>query len=517
MSYTSYEEWITYIEDTFAERQKNNRSKSDLSAEERVGGLQAWFTRIKDYNCNIKIRNELNRLASLEYLGQAKVIDMDLILSAWAKHFHEHFYDNENRHVIKKRSQKATKDDEFDVSQKYGRFIRNNWDGVEVMTIKVPSLNDDPKSESSFYWYEICSSLQREYQIFNSIQDINKFIFIVGKNKDTSELLEFGLYIREVQHLCLAFAIMHGYSLSEYRDLYRKASQIEMRGDPNYTATINLTDKAFQKYLMGFSCNINVDDFLQDIKDHSNLLLNKKSFHKTLINDVMESFIDKFEEMLLCDIDSWKKDYHSAIDRVIKIIDIFSDNILNIDFAGIVDDGALRSYLLNRLGITHMKKIIDYSDELDVLKNIRIGAVDEIKVGAPIKLDRKLSQNLWTFMRSMVIVSELYDLENDIDCGEFIKKIDNENVERIIIKINESLRYYNMRLLDYEGCEDNVLNVTHDLFDWAVIESLKYEQYKYKKQIESEINVGMIGITGRTFMRYLKFGHNSLKKKALKL
>lgn len=190
MCYNNYDEWVEYIECKYHGYDEKRAS----------GGFQAWFNR-----CAKKRKAICDELKLLQKMERPEV---SLMMATVAKVFDTALYDEE-KHMAKSRddSGKQTKYS----SGAFYKAIKLAWDNDELQ-ICIP--NDEVKS--SYYWVEVASALQKRFEIFKSLDDLNEFVFAVGQE---SVFSNYGFYMRDLTHICLAYAIIHGYSLEEERKL----------------------------------------------------------------------------------------------------------------------------------------------------------------------------------------------------------------------------------------------------------------------------------------------------------
>ncbi|MDE6200591.1 MAG: hypothetical protein K2M47_01750 [Clostridiales bacterium] len=472
MYYLNYSDWVEYIESEYEKRTVQHRAKGSLSDEEKAGGLHAWFNRVAKRVEKINV--ELSRIKSLKFKGQSEIVELDLIATAMAKAFYPECYDK-NRGIVIKATESGQTD--FFGSRAIGKFLSNNWFGNEIVPIKAPNAYPSKDSEENpYYWIEICSAMQREYAVFRDIDDINYFIFTAGQNKEPSALVEYGIYIRDVQHLCLAFSILHGYSVAEYRELYRQACEIKVLGDADETATAQIVRERLGDYLVcGSKTN---EDLLAAVQKYSGLLLHKtKESRRSLINKCLDIIIGNGETTAMSskDIEYMMELDRSVRERLQRIHDnyLFQIDISTESGAGEAD---LRTYLRNRCGLN----LVDftYSDS-----------------------DDATSDSIENALRCMLIIFRL----NGIKTAER----SYNNAADLIDDINDQLINCYMRPMDYtfdiDRASGSIINITHDMFDWVIVESLKFEQAVYEQNV-SAWSMDDDSIWGETVMRYIRGG-----------
>ncbi|MDE7107076.1 MAG: hypothetical protein K2O39_02010, partial [Clostridiales bacterium] len=392
-----------------------------------------------------------------------------LIATAVAKAFYPECYDK-SRDIVIKATEKGQTD--FFGSRAIGKFLSNNWFGTEIMPIRIPDVNcPKDKKEAPYYWIEICSAMQRKYSVFRDVDDINDFIFTVGQNQEASALLDYGFYIRDIQHLCLAFSILHGYSVEEYRELYQQACEIKVLGDADETATAQIVRERFGDYLV-FGSKTN-EDLLIAVQKYRRLLLHKSiESRKSIINKCLDVIIENGGMTAISpkDLEYMKKLDSSIEGRLLKIIENYK---FQVDISPEIgtEKTDLRTYLRNRCGLN----IIDFTySDIDNVENV---------------------------LRCMLIISNLSGIK--------AAERSYNNAAGLIDDINDQLMDCYMRPIDYtfdiDRASGSIINITHDLFDWVIVESLKFEQAVYEQNI-SAWGMDDDCIWGETVMRYIRGG-----------
>lgn len=124
--------------------------------------------------------------------------------------------------------------------------LRNSWNGRSSLSIEVPDfLMGYPiqghSGEEKFFWIEICSALQKKFfdnPPFKTLEDLRMFIVSVGDAEDFYLLKTYGFYVRDIDQLCLAYGILHGYSVEEIFSLAKAAREILKKAHKNHKEVI---------------------------------------------------------------------------------------------------------------------------------------------------------------------------------------------------------------------------------------------------------------------------------------
>ena len=136
----------------------------------------------------------------------------------------------------------------------YYKTLLNSWEEKHVIEFQLPDFFNLSEQQDRFCWIEICSALQKVFHnnpVFKSVDDLNKFIISVGRSDDNAPLRAYGLYVRDINQLCLAYGILHGYSVAEILSLAKEAQAclrnahilVEKIESANKTATLELKNK----------------------------------------------------------------------------------------------------------------------------------------------------------------------------------------------------------------------------------------------------------------------------------
>lgn len=271
MHYDCYSNWVNDIETEYAK---------DLNQKE-IGGFRSWFNKC------IKKNKKLND--ELKLLQKAKTPEVSLMMASVAYIFDDTLYD-EGKHTAKRED-----DNKKQTRYSSGAFykaIKLAWDNDELQ-IDIP--ND--RKPSSYYWIEVISALQNRFGIFSSLDDLNEFIFSAGnKAVDDSEWGIYGLYLRDINQLCLAYSILHGYSVNELKQLLSDCNNAVKKfcGDPQQTATVEVIWKTFDKFLEEpFDQNSKEQDaqeFVLAVEANAEKILTSVGLHTQVVKMVYNHF-----------------------------------------------------------------------------------------------------------------------------------------------------------------------------------------------------------------------------------
>ena len=518
MRYNDYEAWAKSIEEAYTSRQ------AGINANAQTSGLKIWFDSLAEKH--VGIQKELERLSSIRGAKQTVPAELDLIMSAIAKAFYPQFYDEEKKIVIKKDANKAKTT--FYADQPYGRSLTNYWDG-KTLPISIP----DVESKAPHYWIEICSALQKEYTIFHSLNDINNFIFAIsnhqyGGDQLRSELYNFGLYTRSVQHICVAYAIFHGYSVAQCRELLRTCTEIEqaIEGYPEETRTLTL-QKEFEEHVLIKSER----GFLDWLKENRRRFLRGNALkHKTAVNEVLKRFGGPSE----LDVT------HDFKNRLERVVELFLEATGLSENAG---GSALKAYLSEQINVGAMQALVEKLDAMREQINLTIGSQDEqylspdeIEAVRRVLADKNkthktkdetVANNVRKIEEARKAKAEKAALEYREEGEEIAAEIINMALRNMVIvyemarmprtfdnaltaideQINYELLRCGLREISYAEANDSqdgsVLNNTHNLFDWVVVESLIFEEQSYMEKINAGTETSSDCVSGDAFMRYL--------------
>lgn len=519
MNYTNYNEWVKYIEET------HNSHQANLNTKNTTSGLKIWFDSIVKENDTIK--KELNRLSSIRSEKTTVPIELDLIMTAVAKAFYPQYYDKDNNIVIKKDSNKAPTI--FAAEKKYGQNLTYYWQG-KIIPVSIPKVD----GKLPHYWIEICSALQKEYHIFESLNDINNFIFTINNNQHSdeishSELFNFGLYVRSIQHICVAYAILHGYSVMQCRALLGKCIKIEQNviGYPEETRTVGLK-RELEEYIISKS----EDTLINWIENNSQRFLNDSRLkHKTAVNEVLQR-LGGSDEL---------KSTHDFKKRIERVVELF---LKATQMSEKKRSSELKRYLLDQIDITSMLAMADKFELMRDQISLTNGSQEEqyitqegreaIRRDISSKNKSKTTKDetvenhvrqaeaerrneaeekalelqeqgetiaaefINTSLRNMLIVYEMSQMPARFDNALF--PIDDQ--------LNGMLLKCGLRDIAFSESENqsdvSVINITHNMFDWVVVESLIFEEQAYMKKIRLGVETQNDGVSGKTFIKYLK-------------
>lgn len=322
-------------------------------------------------------------------------------------------------------------------------FLRN--EKTDDSDVENGSKINLTQLSNSAYWFEIASALQKQFSLFSTIDDINKYVRAISRFDVTLPYIDYGLYVRNVNELCVAFSIIHGYSVEQADELIRKGTSALIDAQDKKVNKVNLNTTQTQELQESFFAKISRLDeetFISNIiVNCDKLVLCGANTHWSTVEQVASDVISGIEVedlkecktvegrlSLICEEFYNKRIRESNIDNI-------SDNC---DYGC---DKNLGQYLLGRLGF------------LD--NNIKPEQYVQTMTLGPI--------------RCLYIVSIMKDLYK----GE---EFDAYNVRNAISHINGVLNFAFLREIDYK-IDNNKININStDIFDWFITECLNYEQ-----------------------------------------
>ncbi len=349
MRYNNYDEWVEDINERYSESKK---------ATTKVG-LKQWFDGLDNNN----IKADICRLSKMTYVGRSGNLCEDIILTAWAQAFYPNFYNSENDIVIKGDRRHET---DFNVSRKYGKILRGYFNGTISMPLKIPNGED---SNEPYYWVIICSALQRRYSIFGSLDDLNKFIFTVSDMKICGELQNYGLYVRDINELCLAYAILHGYSLGDEINLLQSADEIIKSEQANILSEARAAENTYTKiakdsfkdFLTAPFVQNDDENFLAAVKANAKVFIKNDTEAKTVQHNHWSSLKKLLEirNSIYRDRKSIGRDFESRIESIIRLYkSLIGEDALSMDCS----ESELRAFLLGCLAVDDMQIITEWTD-----------------------------------------------------------------------------------------------------------------------------------------------------------
>lgn len=468
MCYINYDEWVEYIEKKYC----------DFS-EKRAGGFREWFKDCADNNSRL--------CEELVFLGNNH--EVSLMMATVAKVFDTALY-NEETHRAKSRDDSG-KQTRYSSGAFY-KAIKLAWDNDELQ-ICIP--ND--VVNSSYYWVEVISALQKRYSIFGSLDDLNEFVFAVGQK---SVFSNYGFYMRDLTHVCLAYAIIHGYSLEEERKLLQRAieavenaphkiSNEERSAKKTYTKEAKETfEKWFiisENQVMSFKYgDDNETNFINMLTDNRKYIIkNINGFsHWSALKVVLDTlFQNSYNDERVEDIERKFKD------RLLIVYGELSD-LNDIDITQLcsdIEECSLREYLIKSLSLDKIAQRY----QIDIKRaNREIEYSTNDKDSPKIRITKENAMDIISVsLRYIYIVALMKQIKNQESC---------ETVMSAIKYINKKLFDAGMRDIDdylQMGNSAIPIDIPRDFFDGFIVECMYYEE-KQELEVVSGFD---------TFMQYL--------------
>ncbi len=493
MCYKNYDEWVEYIGNKYC----------SILLKKSGGDIKTWFNTIKTEEMEEEINN-------YHLGGDCPEISMIVATIAWG-------FDNINYNESTHKARSTYKGVRTRYSSGEGIFasLRNNWDKNDTkysfsqIQLDIPSENQ----EGVYNWIEMCSALQKRYGIFKSLDDLNKFVFSVGRK---SVFGNYGFYMRDLTHICLAYAIMHGYSIDEEKHLLQQAINAVVRAHSevnreDHSAKNTYTEEArgvFEQWyninkdqVKSFKCgDDNEKNFIQELSDNSMYIIKNITGyeHWSALKIVLNTLVEVNDS----NDDAEVIGYEFA-DRLYAVYDEFVDlNEINIwDFRTHLKKDSVKGHIIKSLGID---KIVDADEKDNKKMNSKVktavnDAKDKVKIDDGIIAEFQ-SENMYEI--------EIEDIAKDIINNSLryiymialMKQIKNqescETAMSAIEYINKKLSEAGMRdVEDYSQMGNSAIPIDgpRDFFDGFIVECMYYEE-------KQEFNV----VSGfDTFMQYM--------------
>lgn len=445
MSVTTYDAWVEEI----------NQKYIEYTEQRVVGGFREWFNRCVSENNNL--REELYNLE--EKNPRTKTPEVSLMMASVAKVFDEELYD-EGKRTAKSRdgSGKQTRYS----SGAFYKAMKLAWDNG-ALQIAIPHNED----KSTYYWVEVASALQKRFEIFNSLDELNVFISTACDSAiNESELGIYGIYIRDINQLCLAYGILHGYSIGEYKQLLKdcKDAVTEFSGDPQQTATVDIIRCAFDKYFKD-PFHDDKNDFVDTVRNNSDKILLSGGLHTQVIKYVYNRFNNLYDGI------------RSVDERRKEAKDESYDDYIQFDVLRMIFRQPLLEFSLKeRETLTYLRK--ELAHRFNVLSQI----------------DSVISNgNDWygqfiLNLRYYIIALAIKGLNDN-------KK--STNAVFAINYINQQLNECGFRPIDVKIEADNTNEIEmRDIFDWFIVQALKHEEI-----VNPKLGIPISGY--RTFLKYV--------------
>ena len=123
-----YNGWVQDVEAKYTE----------IFEKRNAHNLKSWFESI---NKDDGIARDVKRLQEMTYDGKPEDgVGEDILLTAWAQAFHAEYYDEKNDVPVKGKKGHETY---FNVTQRYGKALRNYWNGKIKMPFGIPEDKND--------------------------------------------------------------------------------------------------------------------------------------------------------------------------------------------------------------------------------------------------------------------------------------------------------------------------------------------------------------------------------------
>lgn len=423
---------------------------------DKNGSFAQWLERIKESNENIKADFLKLGLESSKFIALkiAEVFYPDLIVNG-----------------------KLKSGTQFNNDENYGSAIKRAFEnGLSVSRLDryisdtKKSRSKNGKTNDTWYWIEICSGLQKNYGIFNSIRELNVFLTQVAKKtKKTSdkELRNYGLYVRDLHDLCIAYAILQGYSFEETKDLMIYCKNIVAESQEvvgKKVANITLTQELLNVFDQNNEQlkNMPKDKFLEKVRSRAADFLPTQSekhwstYKKAITIAINTPHEGKTFNIRMSDLnDDFLDEELPRIENIIDEQELTSKQKNNSLMATILAELLLKETPAHDVN-KNKKNKADINNISDLEKEVLA-----IKQGRYGQQDSKFKEDI-SWVRKYCIISKMREMYNTNSSG---------SVQRCIQKINIFLEECYLRTIDYDPTD----NSTTDLFDWFVIECLKFD------------------------------------------
>ena len=361
----------------------------------------------------------------------------------------------------------------FDAEDSYMKsidsYLKDDYSKRTEMLLTRPSQTKD----TGFYWIEICSGLQANFAVFKSYKELNDFITNINELFIPKSFQNYGLYLREIEGMCLVFSILHGYSLEEAKSLINKCKDI-------------LNDKKAYCQAEALSAATLTQE-TEDMFDKFLKIKSLESIHKSIPFSDYKHFVvkrepeleEEFIEIIRKNSNYFMpvKDKHAAHWSTVKSILMLLNKLehtnsplskFNTDKDWIQNNMRDLQDRLAEISDNFNAYIVDlYSDEIDINNGLRSYIVKRLKEG-------KIQTSPNDALRCMYIVAIMKDISiYGIDTGEVCL-----NSWEALKEINCRLEKAFLRKIDCRLKSGQVYATTSDLFDWFIIELIKFDEDK---------------------------------------
>lgn len=474
MCYTDYNEFVGYINKKYEEYTKSHQR----------GSFSRWIKNLVDTNPSIKAdfdefviyrKNESEpnyRPKDIHPKSGKPMYNKDNDLPDFiAKIISHAFYaDRIPDDTLERKKHRRIRE------LNHNRDKESPWTNIRnyCLGTEIPLDIDEFKPYCS--WVEICSAFQKRYGIFGSLDDLNKFVFAVGSESVFSNC---GFYMRDLTHICLAYSILHGYSIDEEKLLLQRATEAVGRAHREVSreersAKNTYTEEAREVFEQWFNINKdqvksfkcgddNEKNFIQDLSDNCKYIITKiiGYNHWSALKIVLDTlFRNNDDDECVEDIERKFKD------RLLALYGEVAD-LNNIDMAwlcSVVEEHSFREYLIKSLGIDKMARIYKVASNA-TQKFSADNNTPEMTIKKQDGLDIIADS-----LRYVYIVALMKQIKN---------KDNYETTMAAIQYINKKLAEVGMREIeDYTKIGNNAIptDMPKDFVDGFIVECICYEE-----------------------------------------
>lgn len=450
------------------------RMETEFNAKKTGVGLKKWFekfyTENGDFRTLFKAFTEKKRVGSQIKDFERNFLGTIIAMSFYPSEFNEKSFMTQSR---RKKGEKKI----FEERGSWGNFLNKVWEGIclnEQATGSENSFSDrlgkpsketlsvENNSKGDLHWIELCSALQKQCKVFDSLQTLNKFITTAFRVDHPNDLSDYGLYVRDIDDLCIAYGILNSKTFTEIRSLIIECGNIIKNEQKDRNYIINAAQTITQQLETDFNglIGLDIDIFMQQIKSNAQKFLLKDSDrHWTTIKKIFELF----QELNGKNAQQDKYVSRDFNNRISDIYDCFCEyagleDVLDVLESTVTDaaNDVLSLYISDSL-------ILNSSFNLHIDKYDNLHINDEYDV---LVEDKEIFERSLSKLRRMCIVALMKDKRISGDRAEF----------KVLKEINDKLEELHLRTIDYIDKDEVIVNKTTDKFDWFIVECIKYDK-----------------------------------------
>ena len=475
-----FNEWCVDLDKRYSERVKNQGFRNwlkELTEEESVKAVyDQYLKRPRRGRARAAGENDPNPLYFLE----------EVIAEAF---YRDAFVSYPDNLTYKSKDKYPNELENCQFSSQGGSYYKellNYWRKDNAIPIILPDFSQ-PLKGKKFYWIEISSALQKKFdkKIFESIDDLNDFIALVGDSSDSklrTQARTHGLYLRDIEQLCLAYGILQGYSISEIEEFVQEGKSALSEGQARFPQNkAVLANKTLTFHILGetdSALKAQKDEFLNNVaKNWANFPPHDELGHWSTLKEALR-YIASAAFMRFGE---YPQNFESErLQPILRKNRTVEKRISTIKAAG--------------------KELIKPFTRAKEPQGLHKTIYNSFSVKKGFEAIRA-----YLILAAMYIV-EACNKDNDIakwfPCGA-------ENAPDAIDSINYILHSAHLREIQCQKYPNEIIdNFTQDTFDWFVIEAVQYDERRH------EGKRGPVGVSGlRPFISYLTNDETYLERR----